>query len=182
MTSKIYSFAFIVMALILSGSMISLRKVEGDSDKIKVYGKVSDYITEKGIEKVKVSIFKNGILISNLVTDTSGRYPTSRFLLDNTYKIVFSKKNYLSKSIEFDVRNVPAEALYAKGWDVPCDLKLILKKKIQNCKSSFEKFQSTPYGKIVFNPTKQELDWEFENGKKLNAEIQECFEKSNVKK
>jgi hypothetical protein len=94
----IASAAF-VLALIPAWSQV---------DVVMVFGTVKDLTTAKKIDGVMITIFKNGAKLVEVPTNASGKYEVN---LDygSEYKVMCSKKGYVSKNIAIDTRNIPEE-------------------------------------------------------------------------
>ena len=77
-------------------------------DVVMVYGTVKDLSTSKKIDGVTVTVFKNGAKLVEVPTNASGKYEVN---LDYSaeYKVMCSKKGYVSKNIVIDTRNIPEE-------------------------------------------------------------------------
>lgn len=77
-------------------------------DVVMVFGTVKDLTTAKKIDGVVISVFKNGAKLVEVPTNASGKYEVN---LDygSEYKVMCSKKGFVSKNIVIDTRNIPEE-------------------------------------------------------------------------
>jgi hypothetical protein len=93
--------AFILLAFMCSSSWAQV-------DVVMVYGTVKDLSSAKKIDGVTISVFKNGAKLIEVPTNASGKYEVN---LDYSaeYKVMCSKKGFVSKNIVIDTRNIPEE-------------------------------------------------------------------------
>lgn len=85
-----------VLILILSFTLSLIGNAQ--SGKIQIKGKVNDFETEKGLDRVTVELrLLNDSLISTFTTDTTGKYRLKFVPTGKDYKVSFSKENYVYK-------------------------------------------------------------------------------------
>lgn len=88
--------------------LLVLFTAHAQVDVVVVFGTVKDLSTSKKIDGVTITVYKNGAKLVEVPTNASGKYEVN---LDygSEYKVMCSKKGYVSKNIAIDTRNIPEE-------------------------------------------------------------------------
>ncbi|MBX2973459.1 MAG: hypothetical protein KF797_10170 [Flavobacteriales bacterium] len=85
-----------------------MAQVHAQVDNVMIYGTVKDLTTNKKMDGVTVTVFKNGVKLIDVPTNASGKYEVN---LDygSDYKVMVSKPGFVGKNITIDTRKVPEE-------------------------------------------------------------------------
>ncbi|MFI5203673.1 MAG: carboxypeptidase-like regulatory domain-containing protein [Flavobacteriales bacterium] len=111
--------------LLVFSSFYSTAQDEKKKPPVKVLeSRVSDKLSSKPIAGATVEVYKNGSLIETKTVASNGKYKITPLELDHTYKIIFKAPGYVSRFIEVDLKNIPLEDVFGKGWEVPLDMTL----------------------------------------------------------
>lgn len=133
-------------------------------DDIYVYGTVKDYVSAKKLPDIKITIFKNGAKIQEVVTGANGKY---EFNLDfgADYKMVYEGGTMVSKNILIDTRNIPEEERQG-GFGMNVDMTLF--KETPGLDVSI---LDKPIGKAKYQAGDGALSWDYEYTREIQDEL-----------
>lgn len=150
-------------------------KIPVKPDDVRILVNLYDHETKEAIIDAKVFLIKNKIIIDTFFTDSTGRFPETHLELDNSYRLNITKENYLGRIIEFDLRNIPAEDRYNKGWEVPFSLNMIKTSSMKKCAEKFDYLQNSVYPRLIYNSNTGHLDYQVDTINKMNSIVKECL-------
>lgn len=138
-----------VFTLIIATSLVA------QVDVVMVYGTVKDHSTAKKIDGVVVTVLKNGGKLLEVPTNASGKYEVN---LDygSEYKILLSKKGYVSKNIVIDTRDIPEEDRQG-GHGINADFSML-----QELAGMDFSLLLEPFGKAKFDRAAGNISWDME--------------------
>lgn len=125
--------------------------------QVTIYGDVKNQITDKEIAGVTVQLISNGQLIETKTSSTGGKFKFKSVGIFQDYKVVFTGKNLVSRFVEFELKNIPADKTYGE-WDFELPMKMVEKNKyvdltvLESRRSSVIKFNKSS-GELDFNNT-----------------------------
>lgn len=122
---------------------------------VVVFGTVKDFSTAKKLEGVTITVFKNGAKLVEVPTNASGKYEVN---LDYgaEYKVMCSRKGFVSKNIVIDSRNIPEEDRTG-GHGMNIDFTMMAELPGVDYSVLLE-----PFGKAKFDPAAGTIQWDIE--------------------
>ncbi|MFT4678852.1 MAG: hypothetical protein ACI84C_001354 [Flavobacteriales bacterium] len=107
------------------------------------------------IENVEIEIFKNDLLIEQVLVSDSGWYELL-LPLDYKYLISYHADGYVDKSVEIDSRYIPVNARYA-SFEMHIEMSLF-----QEIPGVDFSILNQPIGKCNFDPSTNSLEFDFD--------------------
>lgn len=159
-----------VLLLLLTGLYASAQ-----IDNVYVYGTVKDYNTSKKLDGINVTVFKDGVKLSSVVTSANGKY---EFNLDYgyEYKLLFDKVGMVGKNVTIDTRSIP-EADRVGGLAMNVEMTLFA-----DVPGIDFKLLQQPIGKSKYDPTTQMLAWDLEYTEQIRSEMTRLLKEYDDKK
>jgi len=138
--------------------------VEAQTLTVRFDGAITNVDSGKKEPSVNVAIVQNNQKVSNVVTDTKGKYTLKGSINTNKpFEVVFAKNGMVSKKILFDFKGIPVESLPAGDFSPIDALNLDLFNERPNTDFSF--LETEPVGKFV---------WDTKSGPKLDEAIRKA--------
>ena len=137
---------------------------QDDEDFMHVYGTVKDYQSRRKMRDAVVTVTQDGKSFKSITTSANGKFEF--FLpLDHKYVIKFGKDKYVSKNIEIDARNVPAD-IRRGGFSMNTDVDLF--ESIPDIDFSF---LENPIGKASFYEETGDISWNYDYIESVKSKI-----------
>ena len=161
---------FLVLLLLCSGLYASAQ-----IDNVYVYGTVKDYNTSKKLDGINVTVFKDGVKLSSVVTSANGKY---EFNLDYgyEYKLLFDKPGMVGKNVAINTRSIPEEDRVG-GLAMNVEMTLF-----QDIPGIDFKLLQQPIGKSKYDPTTHMLAWDLEYTEQIRSEMARLLKEYDDKK
>ncbi len=125
-------------------AMLLPARVSAQQSSIRVYGKVTE--NDKKLQGAIVTVYANGSLLKTLNVD--GKYELN-LELGVDYVIAYTKPGFITKRIEFNTQNVPADRAKNPFSDFPIDIDIFP----EVPGTDIDKVLQQPIGKILYDPT-----------------------------
>ena len=124
-------------------------------DVVTVFGTVKDNVSQRKLEGVTITVYKNGAKLLEVQTNASGKYEVN---LDygSDYKVMCAKTGFVGKNITIDTRNVPEEER-AGGHGMNIDFTMMVE--IQGVDYSI---LNEPFGKAKYVGAAGNFEWDME--------------------
>ncbi|MFM1999567.1 MAG: hypothetical protein RL204_1514 [Bacteroidota bacterium] len=154
-------FVFIILA-------ITLNQIAFGQDELLIRGFLRDFDTKEKLINSDVTVYKNGRLESSVKTGITGMYEL-HLELGFLYRVKFSRVDYHSKIVEFDLTNIPPEEQEG-GYmmDLPGTL-------FKAQKGFDKKILKEPIGKVYFSSENNSLEYDEAYHTKMKAKIDAEF-------
>jgi hypothetical protein len=152
--------------LFLSSSLFA----QNETIRIKSKDPIVDINSNKKIEGVSITIFKDGKKENVINTGTSGKFDFS-LVLGYSYDLEFSQEKYLSKIIRIDTRDIPKEEMEG-GYQIEFDFSLYKYVDGFNLEILRE-----PTLRAYFDPVMKFISFDFDYADSMNKKIEEEFKR-----
>lgn len=129
-----------------------------------MYGTVKDFVSAKKLSDIKITIYKNGAKVQEVVTGPSGKY---EFNLDfgSDYKMVYVGGGKVSKNILIDTRDIPEEERLG-GFGMNVDMTLF-----DETPGLDVTILEQPIGKAKYQAGEGALSWDYEYTRQIQDEL-----------
>lgn len=135
---------------------------------LDVYGTVKDDATMKKMEGAVIKVLQNASEYDTFTTAGNGKYEFE-LPLGYSYKLSFSKGDYISKSVEINTKGIPEEDM-AGGFQLNMDMSLF------NDDGCFDPaVLNKPIGKAAFDPVRNAVEFDFDYTAGVQREIEAEF-------
>lgn len=144
-------------------------------DNVYVYGTVKDYNTSKKLDGITVSVLKDGVQFTQVVTSANGKY---EFNLDygHDYKLVFDKVGMVGKNVSINTTGIP-DADRQGGLAMNVEMTLF-----QELPGIDFKLLQQPIGKSKYDPDTKNLAWDLAYTEQIRAEMERLLKEYDDKK
>ena len=165
MTNK---FSIIIFSFLLSLS--SSLFAQDETIRIKSNAPIIDRETNLVLDGVKITVLKDGKKENVIDLGTSGKFDFT-LPLGYSYDIKFSRKEYVSKIMRIDTRNIPSEDR-AGGFQMDIEPSLF-----KYVKGFNKRILKEPIAKACFDPMTNYISFDFEYTDSIQKKIQEEFKR-----
>jgi hypothetical protein len=167
---RLFRQFFALLLLLLFGNA-----AQAQVDNVYVYGTVKDYNTNKKLDGVTVTVFKDGTKFASVVTSANGKY---EYNLDYgyEYKLLFEKPGMVGKNVTINTRSIPEEQ---RVGGLAMNVEMTLFTDIPGINYSI---LQQPIGKSKYDPSTQMLAWDLEYTEQMRAELDRLQKEYDEKK
>ena len=158
---------------LLFSSILSLSSslfAQDETIRIKSNAPIIDRETNLVLDGVKITVLKDGKKENVIDLGTSGKFDFT-LPLGYSYDIKFSRKEYVSKIMRIDTRNIPSEDR-AGGFQMDIEPSLF-----KYVKGFNKRILKEPIAKACFDPMTNYISFDFEYTDSIQKKIQEEFKR-----
>ena len=155
--------SFLMLLLLCVAALVNAQV-----DNIYVYGTAKDRTSMKKMDGVTVTVFKDGVQQSNVITSSNGKY---EFNLDygHQYKLVYSKAGIVSRNVSIDTRNIPDQE---KAGGLAMNVEMTLFATLPGMDFSLA---DQPIGISKFDPATGNLAWDNDYTTQMQSKLDQMF-------